>query len=357
MNWSVRLFRISGISVELHLTFLLFALLILITGGLDSLMFLFLVFTIVLAHEFIHSMTAVAHGINVPRITLTPIGGLASIDLPEDPMLELKVSIVGPLFNFLLAIFSIFILYALNPAVLDVGQLSTDNMMNIMQSDSLTGILLMMVSINLTLGAFNMLPAFPMDGGRVFRSVLALWMDYEKATRVASSVGQVIFLALALIGIVDGNLWLVLIGLFLSYSGGNEVKYVNLRRLLGQATLSDIAEDRFSYVNSSLTWGEFASTVFRRGRSIYLIVDSLGSLRGVLDLSTLVGIDPNKTVGNYRTTEYVVLDGGTKVVDSLKHLFSRRIVLVSSADKIVGYITAETLSDSAPYLIIKRSSK
>ncbi|MFH0861499.1 MAG: site-2 protease family protein [Candidatus Altiarchaeota archaeon] len=355
MKGAVRLFKVAGISVELHITFILFALLMLVFGGIETLLFLFLVFTIVLAHEFIHSMTAVMHGIKVPMIILTPIGGLASIDLPEDPILELEVSIVGPLFNFMLAFASLGLLLAINPAFMSLDNLSQDNISNLIQSDSLAGVLLMMVYINLTLGGFNMLPAFPMDGGRVFRSVLALWIDYEKATKIATAIGQAIFLALAFVGLLELNLLYVLIGGLLYYAGGNEARYVSLRKLMADATLAQIADERIAYVNGSLSWKEFISTVLRRGKSVYFIVDSGGMLKGVLELGGGRRINASATVGESGTTDYIVMEGDTKARDALKVLLSGRIILVASGGRLIGYLTADTLSESAAHLSLART--
>jgi Zn-dependent protease len=350
MRWTYRIFKVNGISVELHLTFILFFLLILAFSGVQAFLFFSLIFTVVLAHELIHSFTAIIHGIRVPRITLTPIGGLASIELPDDPVLEIKVSVVGPLFNFMLAGIGVIMLYAVDSGYTGFGQVVQSVFSDDYGMGSLQSVLSVIVSMNFTLGAFNMLPAFPMDGGRVFRGVLALWMDYAKATRIASAVGQLMFACLTVLGILSGNIWWVFIGLFLYYAGGSELRYVNLRSIIGDARMRDLASSGISYVSASLTWREFMSTVYRKGRRLYLIVGPDGALRGVLDVGQVAGAAPDGLVGDSQTAEYGVLDGRLRAADALKQILSKRLVLVVEDGKFIGYVDPETLSESAAYL-------
>jgi Zn-dependent protease len=353
MRWSYRIFKVKGISVELHLTFLLFFMFILLSMGVQAFMFFFLIFTIVLAHEMIHSFTAILYGINVPKITLLPIGGLASIELPADPMLELKVSVVGPLFNFMLAGVGFIMLTALQSGFIGYNNVMEGVLSGTFGMDNISSVLNVIIYINLILGAFNMLPAFPMDGGRVFRSVLALWMDYAVATRIATIVGQLIFVALMLLGLVI-NHWWVFIGFFLFYASGSEMKYVNLKRAMEGVRLHSIAVTGLNYVNAELPWRDFISTVYRKGRNIYLMVDAAGMLKGVLDLHEVKSVNPEMPIGEVEGVDYTVLDGDLKVEDVLKLLLVKRLVLVTQQGRFVGYVTPETLSDSATYLQIAR---
>jgi len=352
MRWSYRAFKVWGISVELHLTFiLLFALLFL--AGLQAFLFFALVFTVVLAHELIHSFVAVVHGVSVPRITLLPIGGLASIELPEDPVLEIKVSIAGPMFNFMVAGVCLILL-----AYLDSGFIGFDRVAEVFFSgsygmDSAVSVLSVLVSMNMLLGGFNMLPAFPMDGGRVFRGVLALWMDYPKATWVATLTGRLIFTLFAVAGILTFNFWWVLLGVFLTWAGGSELNYVNLRRLMGGASLADVAATDYAYVLGSLTWGEFLSNVYRRGRRIYAVVSSDGALRRVLDIGEAEAVKSDVRMEDVAGVEYAVLDANTAAADSLKVVLAERLVLVSDGGRLLGYVTPEVLAEAARIIALK----
>ncbi len=350
MKWSYRLFRVAGISVELHLTFLLFFALILLGAGVQALMFFAIIFTVVLAHEMIHSLTAMIHGIQVPKITLLPIGGLASIELPEDPLLELKVSAAGPMFNFLLAGIGGALLVLSNAEFIGYDEVVSSIFEGTFSMGSVSGILSVLISVNLILGAFNMLPAFPMDGGRVFRGVLALWMDYGRATRVATMVGQFIFLTLAFLGLLMGNLWWIIIGVFLSYAGSSEMKYANLRRMVRGIRLRDIAVPHMSYANKNLSWRDFMELVYRPDRRKYLLVDSDGMLSGVLDLNDVERVDAESPVGDTEGSDYVVLEADTNVEDALKTLLSKKLALVADEGRIIGYVTPETVSTSTSYV-------
>lgn len=349
MRWSYQVFKVYGIPIQLHLTFIVWFMMILGVFGIQGFLFFTLLFTIVLAHELVHSLTAILYNVNVAKITLLPIGGLASIELPDDPMLELKVSVVGPLFNFMLAGVGFVLLTAFGLEYIGYGPVMDGVMTGSFAMDSASGILSVIVSINLILGAFNMLPAFPMDGGRVFRGTLALWIDYVAATRVATLIGQLIFLTIAFFGLLSFNLLWIVIGVFLFYAGGSEMRYVNLRRLLGGLRLRDIAIPGLTYVNESLTWRQFMGTVYRRGRSLYLVVDSLGALKGVLDLTQLSSVDLEGTVGESASLEYTVLEGRTSVQDALKTLLVKNLVLVEDGGKLAGYVTPDTLSNTALY--------
>ncbi len=352
MRWSYPAFRVWGISIELHLTFiLLFALLFL--AGLQAFLFFALVFTVVLAHELIHSFVAVVHGVSVQRITLLPIGGLASIDLPEDPVLEIKVSIAGPMFNFMVAAVCLALL-----AYLDSGFMGFDRVVEVVFSgsygmDSAVSVLSVLVSLNMLLGGFNMLPAFPMDGGRVLRGVLALWMDYAKATWAATLTGRLIFTLLAVAGILTVNLWWVLLGVFLTWAGGSELNYVNLRRLLAGSKLADVAATDYAYVSGSLTWGEFLSTVHRRGRRIYAVVSSDGALKRVFDMGAADAAKPEARMEDAAGVDYEALDAKAQAADALKAVLSGRLVLVSDGGRLVGYVTAEVMAEAARMLALK----
>ena len=354
MRWSYRIFRVKGISVELHLSFLLFFMLVYMASGLQAILFFILVFAVVLAHELMHSLTAILHGIVVQRITLLPIGGLASIELPDDPMLELKVSIVGPLFNFVMAAIGIILLAAVHSSYMGLENVMAGVFSEGFGVDSLSSVLSIIVSLNLVLGAFNMLPAFPMDGGRVFRSVLALWMDYARATRIATSLGQLIFIVMAIVSLLTMNFLWAIIAIFLYYSGGNELRYVSLKSLFGDVALRDIAVPGICYVNSAISWEEFLSTVYRRGQNLYLVVDSEGLMRGVLDMNELAGIDMKRAVGETHGRSYSVMEGGLKAADVLKKLLGRDLVLVVDKGRFIGYMTPETLANAASYISLRR---
>lgn len=293
-------------------------------------------------------------GIRVPRILLLPFGGLASIELPEKPLLELKVALAGPLINFAVVLGSLVVFY-LTP--LDIVSYSSllagfsDGSLNLL---NLSAVFNLFFWINLVLGVFNMLPAFPMDGGRVFRSVLALWVDYLKATRMAALVGQMIFSLFVLYGLFVMDLWLILIGGFLWFAGGSELKYTGLRKLFHGIRLRDVVY-KVPYVNGSLSVKEFLERVASPRNMIYLVSDSAGSLKGVLNLDSLpssAGQRGDVKLSDLASTEYTVLNADLRVSDALRALIKNDLCLVVDSNLVLGCVTMDYLMKLKSYYLV-----
>lgn len=247
MNWSLKLFKIKGIDIKIHLTFVL----ILIwaayrwsvsTGeGLQGAVFgivatLLLFFSVTL-HELGHSFQALKYGIKVRDITLMPMGGLAQIEeIPEDPNKELRIALAGPLVNFAIAALLIGI-----GALLDARALvSLNELKASFGRVSWSGLLAYLTAANLMLGLFNLLPAFPMDGGRVLRALLAKRMNHAKATRIATHVGQGFALLMGLWGFMSGSWTLVIIAIFVWMGAGQENQGAQVKQTLGETTVGQV---------------------------------------------------------------------------------------------------------------------
>ncbi len=198
---SFEIFRVLGIPVRVHsslLFFLAVAGLVFGHGGglagiLTTIIFLGLVFSFVLLHELGHAVVARANGVGVSRITLHPLGGIAALThMPRDPNKEMAIAIAGPAVNFVLAgLFGA--AYFLFPIEL----------------------LRLLVIVNLVLGLFNLLPGFPMDGGRILRAWLDRRRPYDEATRIASRTGQVVAVLMGVVGLLTTHLMLVMIAVFI----------------------------------------------------------------------------------------------------------------------------------------------
>lgn len=244
MNWSLKLFKLRGIDIKVHLTFVL----ILIwaayrwgssTGeGLQGAVFgiaaTLLLFLSVTLHELGHSFQALKYGVKVRDITLMPMGGLAQMEeIPEDPNKELRIAIAGPLVNFGIAALLIAI-----GALLDARALLTlDELRASLGGVSWGGLLAYLTSANLMLGLFNLIPAFPMDGGRVLRALLARRMNHARATKIAAQVGQGFALLMGLWGFMSGNWTLVIIAIFIWMGAGQESQGVQVKHTLGETTV------------------------------------------------------------------------------------------------------------------------
>lgn len=244
MSWSIKLLKVKGIDIKVHLTFVL----ILIwaayrwsvstgegtQGALFGIVATLLLFLSVTLHELGHSLQAMKFGVRVKGITLMPMGGLAQLEeIPEEPNKELRIAIAGPLVNFAIAA----LLIGLG-ALLDARALvSLEELQASLGSVSWSGLLAYLTSANLILGLFNLIPAFPMDGGRVLRALLAKRMDHAKATRVAAQVGQGLAFLMGLWGFMSGSWTLVLIAIFVWMGAGQESQGAQVKRTLGEATV------------------------------------------------------------------------------------------------------------------------
>lgn len=224
--------RLFGITVRVHWMWLVLMLLLpLIVDGqpLAALVGFLVLWAIVLLHELGHSWMARRFGIRTLDITLWPLGGMARMDhIPEKPKVEFWIAVAGPLVNFALAaVVGVALLIAALAGALG----PFENL-----SWSPVGVAWMFVVANLLMGVFNLLPAFPMDGGRVLRSLLALFMDWMRATSLAVFIGRMFAFAMIALGVVGmfmewrQTLWFPLLGVFIWLAGARELLNVRLRR-------------------------------------------------------------------------------------------------------------------------------
>lgn len=219
--WALRVATVAGIPIRLHFTFLLFLLWIGLSGrhgasGL-SLLYVLAVFACVLLHEMGHSLVALRYGIPVADITLYPIGGVASIEKRPTAKQELWIALAGPAVNVIIALVLLVVLMALGIAHLTPAATVAAN-----QRVGLAGFLSNLLIINVALVAFNMVPAFPMDGGRVLRAILALNMPPERATAFAAAIGQGIAIVAGIWAVSSGEWRLMFVALFVYLGAGQE---------------------------------------------------------------------------------------------------------------------------------------
>lgn len=229
MKWSFKLFTLFGIPVKIHITFFLLLLFTAVVPGgvmggftgLSGVGIVALIFTCVLIHEFSHSLVARRYSIPVQDITLLPIGGVARIDeVPDNPRQEIVISLAGPLASFALAI--VFYL---------IGKYADG------YPAHPTSLWSVLFQINTMLGLFNVLPAFPMDGGRALRAFLAMKMNWLKATRIAVTIGQLFAMLLFFAGIYL-SWWLSLIAVFIYLGAEGEERMAETRMALASVPVS-----------------------------------------------------------------------------------------------------------------------
>jgi len=240
---SFRVARIAGIDINVHVTFFLILLFGAIQwgipwgprGALFGALLMVVLFACVVLHELGHSLVAKAFGIPVRDITLLPIGGVARMDRnPSKPVHELLIAAAGPLVNVVIAL----ALLAATDAGERLATLSGGDPTKQMTPGLETALLWLLLA-NVFLAGFNLIPAFPMDGGRMLRALLALFLGFSSATRIASAVGQALALGLGLVGLVSGNLLLVLVAMFVFFGAGQERAEEQARVVLGTTRVGD----------------------------------------------------------------------------------------------------------------------
>ncbi|MCB0632942.1 MAG: site-2 protease family protein [Saprospiraceae bacterium] len=250
MKWSLSLGRISGIEVFVHWTFLILIAWILFSHvsmghsweqSLVGVVFILVLFACVLLHELGHALTGKRYGITTKNIMLLPIGGVANMEkMPEKPIQELWVALAGPAVNLVIAIVLFFVLRQAGdmPSLLDMdGHMSSSNF------------LYNLFLVNILLAVFNLIPAFPMDGGRVLRALLAMKFDRAKATEIAARTGQFLAIGFVFLGLIS-NVWLVFIGLFVFLGAGAESSYEATRSVLSKYKVSDALMKKYTLLSA-----------------------------------------------------------------------------------------------------------
>ena len=286
MSWSLPLGRVLGTEIRLHLTFLLLLAWIGIAHGMrgglaeavQGIAFISLLFACVLLHEFGHVLAARRYGIATPDITLLPIGGVARLDrIPEKPAEELVVALAGPAVNVVIAAL---LLIALG------GVPDMEAMAGLEQSGQPMAARLFWV--NVILVVFNLIPAFPMDGGRVLRALLGWRMGPRRATEIAAGIGQALAFALGLVGLLGGAPLLVFVALFVWLGAGAESQAVQLRELSRGMMAGDAMVTRFEALPTTARIADAVELLLRTSQTDFPVLDGGGRLRGILTRSDLI---------------------------------------------------------------------
>jgi Zn-dependent protease len=241
LAWSIRIARLFGIDIKVHLIFIVFLAVLSIQEGIKyrsveaGLWFLLLfsfLFLFVLLHELGHSIVAQRLGIRVIDITLWPLGGLARLGrIPEDPGVELRIAVAGPAVNFAVALLVVLGVW------ITTGGEGIASLGNTQIGVILSDIILFTVWVNGLMGLFNLVPAFPLDGGRILRALAASRLPYYKATALAVTIGKILAFTGLLVLALNGKLlsWLSLICLFVYWAGSHELRMARAREYMKAA--------------------------------------------------------------------------------------------------------------------------
>ena len=230
MKWQWKLGNFAGIDVYVHATFLLLIGWVGYSHWLEhqnwgqvfnGILFILALFGCVILHEYGHALTARKYGIKTRDITIYPIGGVARLErMPEKPIEELWVALMGPVVNVVIAA-GLFAYLYLTSSLVPLNELTVAS----------GSFLERLMTVNISLVLFNLIPAFPMDGGRVLRALLAMRMDYVKATQIAANIGQGMALLFGLIGLF-GNAMLLFIAFFIWIGASQESSATQMKNAI-----------------------------------------------------------------------------------------------------------------------------
>jgi Zn-dependent protease/CBS domain-containing protein len=278
MRWSFKVARIGGIEVRIHVTFFLVLAGLAsfygaqggIFAGLTVLTLFLLIFLCVLLHEFGHAFAAKAYGIRTVDITLLPIGGLARMErMPEKPVQELVVAIAGPLVNVVIG-------SALGIALAVKGNLDFHELWHP------TNALSLLLYVNAMMVVFNLIPAFPLDGGRVLRALLAMKFSYARATQIASTVGQALALLMGAWAFSKGMFLLSVIAIFIYMAAENEALFVQMRFATSGIPVSSAMVTRFDTLNHHATLDQAIDSLLGTSQHEFPVLDDNGGFAGLL---------------------------------------------------------------------------
>lgn len=348
------------IPVKLHWTFGLLLGLILFSAYKNGLtlpqtvgfvLFFLCIFLCVVLHEFGHALMAKRFHVVTRDIILSPVGGVARLEsLPKNPFQELSIAIAGPMVNLIIAAILIPVLYF----VFDTGWPRLDDF----KYDKPVEFLKYLAFVNVGLFFFNLIPAFPMDGGRILRSILAMQMDKIKATKIASGIGKVIAILFIIIGIFFQHLTLSLIGIFIFLMAGMEYKSLRISEIIKNTVAKQLMKSRFTMVSPDDHYEKLITLYQKEGEKNFLVFgfgnDVIGcipelyikdvSKKGNIDLKVNQLMNPNFGVFPSDTSlEYIMEIMKEKGLS---------IVGIEEEQLIVGVIDRNMIQD---FIILKSS--
>lgn len=365
MSGSWTLLRIRGIEIQVHWSFaliLIYGAFIyaagpsgLLAGALYGILVILLLFLCVVLHELGHAVTAQAFGIRVPYITLLPIGGVAQLErMPRKPWQEFLIAIAGPLVNFALVALLLPISVLLVTLEVRSGMpLSFWRVMRMIQTPSLPGLILYLTFMNATLGLFNLLPAFPMDGGRILRALLAMTMPYLQATRLAVAVGRAMALLFAIWGLLGGGIFLLLIAFFIYVGGGGELENVESRFALRGLRARDALTRQAYHLYITDTLQKAVDYIMTTYQADFPVFDLAHNFVGVLTRARLVhGLreygPEGRVVDVMIPAEQIpVVAPDTSLADVWDTMLEQhsRVVAVREGREFLGLITLDDISE------------
>ncbi|MEM1056932.1 MAG: site-2 protease family protein [Bacteroidota bacterium] len=352
MGSSLRLGRFFGIDVLVHWTFALLFVYVIgivvvanrpLVDAIGLSILVLATFGCVVLHEYGHALTARRYGVGTKDITLYPIGGVARLErMPEKPSEELAVAIAGPLVNVAIAV------------LIWIGLLAIGSGLNPPTAslmDPSAGFWSTLFYINVVLVVFNLIPAFPMDGGRVLRALLATRLSYVRATKIAATVGQVLAFGFAALGLIQGNIFLLIIAFFVFVGAQQEAAATTMRSAIRGLPVSQAMLTEFTTLGPGANVREAAERLMAGSEQEFPVLGVDGRLMGVLTRKRLVQAlsegGPETRVVDAMESVCAAVDANSMLDAALEKLQADECPLlpVERAGRLVGILTMENVAE------------
>jgi stage IV sporulation protein FB len=345
MSWSIPIIRIAGIQLRIHVTFLLLIIWVAL-GSASAAIFVLLLFLCVVLHEFGHALAAKGYNINTPDITLLPIGGVARLErIPQEPKQELVIAAAGPAVTAIIALCLFAVIGSRGENALSASFENGDLLSNLFK-------------INVYLLLFNLIPAFPMDGGRVLRALLATRLNYARATQVAATVGQAFAFLFGIVGLfgVPGlfhpNPFLIFIALFVYLGASQEAALAQMRDVSRRFPVSSAMVREFRTLPVSATLQEAVDALLATSQHDFPVLDESGSVAGILTRHDLIAAlrkdDPAIRVSDVMRRDIPTVTTGTRFEEAFRIMQDCNcpaVPVLDSMKRLVGLLTPENVSE------------
>jgi Zn-dependent protease len=296
-------------------------------------------------HELAHSIVARHYGIKVRKIILYPIGGVSEIEeIPDNPSQEWRMAVAGPLTSLVLGVTLLAVSLIVSPQAFTIGIFST-----------ITGNFLTdLATLNILLGLFNIIPAFPMDGGRVFRALLAERLKYSDATRYAVYLGKIFGIAMVIVGVfVPTYFLLILVGIFVYIGASEEAEQTIISTTLAGVRVKDVMQSEIGSVNPQQTLTEALEVMFQN-RYHDVLVEKDGVFQGIVTWNELMKVKPEERGGlrvEQMPLKNISVHEDESILEVNKIMTREKIDLIPVVDKeaptkIVGVLTSEAITNA-----------
>lgn len=349
MKLSFKIGSVWGIPIELHLTFILLiaAVFILFYPEIYTFILILSLFIFVFFHELAHSIVARRHNIRVRKIILYPIGGVSEIEeVPDNPSIEWRMAISGPITSLIVG----GILIGTSQIVLI--QIPISEVPSALPS--LGNLLFDLGFLNVLLGAFNLIPAFPMDGGRVFRALLAERIKYSDATKYAVYLGRLFGIAMVIVGFLfPGYFLLIIIGIFVYIGASEEAEQTIVSTTLASVRVRDVMQSEVNAVSPEQTLTEAVEAMFK-SRYHDALVEKDGVFQGVVTWDELIKVPPetrNSLKVGQMPLKKIAVCQDEAILEAYKITMREKIDLLPVVDcetstKVMGVLTSEGIANA-----------